>query len=70
MAHERRSPEEAGAWIKVARDAALVAVGVFMLVWQTIWEADPSVLIVGAGLTCLGLPLWLRLDEAKNGNGK
>jgi hypothetical protein len=34
-----------------------------MLVYETVYTLDPNALIVGAGLTLLGLPVAFRLDQ-------
>lgn len=58
-------PEEARAWIRVARDALIVIVGSFLLVWQGVFVQVPNLYVIGAGLAALGLPPVLRLDEAR-----
>lgn len=55
---------------KLARDVLVCTLGIFMLVHETITDR-PSELIVGAALLILGIPVVLRLDEARrNGNGQ
>lgn len=61
----RSTPDEYRVWIGITRDAALVAVGIFMLVYETILVRAPNPYIIGAGLTALGLPSALRLDLRK-----
>lgn len=50
------------------RDIIFVAVGVFILLYQTL-TAAPQVELIGAALALLGLPLYLRLRE-KERNGE
>lgn len=59
------SPEEYRAWIGVVRDAFIVGVGVFMLVFETAFARAPNPYLIGAGLTALGLPAAIRLDLRK-----
>lgn len=47
---------------KVLRDVALVSIGAFMLVHETL-AATPQPLILGAALTLLGLPGAIRASE-------
>lgn len=57
---------------RTVRDFAAVAVGVFMLVWQTVFTTTPNPLLIGAGLVLLGLPPALRVDQfisRENGEG-
>lgn len=55
------TPDEYRAWIGVLRDAALIVVGIFMLIYETAFVV-PNPYIIGAGLTALGLPAALRLE--------
>lgn len=68
------SPENARAWARILRDFAIVIVGVFMLLHETLTSAEPNPLLIGAGLVLLGLPPALRADEwlrnRENGNGR
>lgn len=61
------SPDEYRVWIGITRDGVLVAVGTFMLVFETIFKDVPNPYIIGAGLTALGLPAAIRLDLKKQG---
>lgn len=64
-------PEEVGQWQRIVRDLATLAVGVFMLVYETVGAAEPNKWLIGAGLTALGLVPLFRYDELMNGkNGK
>ncbi len=55
------------AW-KMVRDSVLVAVGVWMIVHETI-SASPNPIIIGAAFGLFGLPLPLRLDERRKREG-
>lgn len=50
-------------WQKIFRDFAIVAIGSFMCIYETVAVPNPSEVIVGGGLLLLGLPPALRLDE-------
>ena len=56
-------PEAARAWGRIFRDFAIVFVGVFILIHETISGSSPDPLLIGAGLVALGLPPALRADE-------
>lgn len=47
---------------RLCRDIILTAVGVFMLIWQTL-ASSPQPIILGAALVLLGLPATLRLED-------
>jgi len=53
---------------KLLRDVAIAALGIFMLVHETL-SAHPQEVIVGAALVLLGVPVALRLDEQRRKNG-
>lgn len=60
-------------WSRVLRDFAIVLVGIFILVHETLTVREPNPLLIGAGLVLLGVPPSLRADEwlrGKNGSGK
>ena len=59
----RMRPEEARQWQRVIRDLATLAVGVFMLVYETVAANTPNEWLIGAGLTALGLVPLFRYDE-------
>lgn len=59
------TPDEYRAWIGIVRDACLVVIGVFMLVYETVLVPNPNPYIIGAGLTALGLPSAIRLDARR-----
>jgi hypothetical protein len=50
---------------KIIRDMMLVGLGVFMLAHETITQASPDPIIIGAALALLGLPSTLRLDARR-----
>ena len=54
--------KSANAWLRIVRDAALVAVGGFMLVYATVYEHSPNPYVIAGGLTALGLPSAIRFD--------
>lgn len=65
------SPEAAREWIKILRDVATVSLAAFILIHETIASRDPNWELIGAGLTLLGLPPALRIDELRRQrNGK
>lgn len=57
------SPEAARAWSRIARDFAIVVVGIFILVHETLKTMSPDPILIGAGLVLLGVPPALRADE-------
>ena len=54
-------------WQRIIRDFATIGLGVFLFVFGTLKVNDPTLLALmyGAGLTLLGLPAALRLDERR-----
>lgn len=62
------NPEIVRQWQRIFRDTAIVCVGSFILVYETVWAASVSVPLIGAAITCFGLPTALRLDSRRNGN--
>lgn len=63
-------PEEARAWVRIFRDAVIVLVGTFILVYETVADADPNLYLIGAGLAALGLPPAFRLDARERRKAK
>lgn len=59
------SEEKARAWIGIIRDAALVSIGTFILIYETVNIHARNPYIIAAGLTCFGLPATIRLDRRK-----
>lgn len=51
---------------RTIRDFAVVVLGVFILVWQTVFTTAPNPLLIGAGLVLLGLPPALRVEQILN----
>jgi len=71
MPRDRLDPKEVSAWERIIRDAVVVVVGAFMLLYETVFVTTPNALIIGAGLLALGLPPALRVDEIiRNRNGE
>ena len=56
-------PEIARAWTRIFRDFALVFLGVFMLVHETVTSRAPNPYLIAAGLVLLGVPPALRADQ-------
>lgn len=63
------TPDEYRAWIGITRDAIIVVVGTFMLIYETVFVPNPNAFVIGAGLTALGLPAAIRLDTWKKNGG-
>lgn len=59
-------PEIASAWGRILRDVAIVIVGVFILLHETLQSGAPDPALIGAGLVLLGVPPALRADEWLN----
>lgn len=59
----RLDPSAARAWLRILRDFSTIAVGTFILLWQTVFVTFPNPLLIGAGLLALGLPPALRLED-------
>ncbi len=57
-------PDAVAAWQAILRDLLIVLLGIFMLVYETVFVV-PNAYIVGAGLTLLGVPPALRLDRRR-----
>lgn len=57
------TPEEVRKWQRVIRDFAMLAVGIFMLVYETVGTETPNEWLVGAGLTAVGLVPAFQFDE-------
>jgi hypothetical protein len=56
-------PVDWEAWVRVTRDVLIVLVGTFIMVFETVFAAMPSIELIGAGLALLGAPAALRLDN-------
>lgn len=54
--------DEWDVWVRIFRDALIVVVGTFMLVYETVFARTPNAYVIAAGLAALGLPPALRLD--------
>lgn len=59
------SPEALHAWVRVARDAAIIVIASFMLAHETLTEREPNIYIITAALALFGVPAALRLDERR-----
>lgn len=65
-------PERVRKWIYVFADLVVILVGAFMLLYGTTKVAEPGklTLLIGGGLTALGIPVAHRFDiRRRNGNG-
>lgn len=65
-------PERVRKWIYVFADLVVILVGAFMLLYGTTRVADAGklTLLIGGGLTALGIPVAHRFDiRRRNGNG-
>lgn len=61
------NPETIKQWQRIFRDLTIVLVGVFILVYETVWAAVPNWELIAAALTCFGLPPALRVDLRRKG---
>lgn len=59
-------PEKLDAWVSIFRDVIIVFLGAFLMVFAVVAIHEPVALgtVLGAGLTALGVPPWLRVREA------
>lgn len=53
------------AWQGIFRDIVITCVAAFMLIYDTVFKDTPNLYVIGAGLTMLGIPPALRLDQAR-----
>lgn len=53
------------AWQGIFRDALMTVLAAFMLIFETVFADIPNPVIIGAGLTLLGIPAALRLDSLR-----
>lgn len=63
-------PDVAKQWVRIFRDIAIVFIGVFMLVYETVFRHEADWEIVAAALTCFGLPPALRFDWTRDEDKK
>lgn len=65
------TPQGVQTWTRAFRDVFILGLGGFLLIYETLATGgNPNALLVGAGLTLVGVPPLLRLDEflgRKNG---
>jgi hypothetical protein len=54
--------DRAETWLGIIRDALIVMLATFMLIFETVFARTPNVEIIGAALALFGLPPVLRLD--------
>lgn len=57
------TPERFSAWQTIVRDTVVTILAAFMLVFETVYAAEPNAYLIGAGITLLGVPAALRLDS-------
>lgn len=53
---------------RILRDLMITFVGAFILVYETVWAKEPNWELIGAALTCFGLPPALRVDLRRKGD--
>lgn len=63
------NPDAVSAWGRIVRDVAIVLVGVFILLHETVSGGPPDPVLIGAGLVLLGVPPALRLDALRDKKG-
>lgn len=51
------------AWVRNFRDIVITIIAAFILIYEAVFRATPNTLLVGAGMTLLGLPVAFRLDQ-------
>ena len=63
-------PEKLTPWIPIVRDFAIVLLATFAIVFSIIWITDPTRLglVLGSGLSLLGVPAALRVDAKRRKN--
>jgi hypothetical protein len=59
------TPEAVRAWQYIFRDLVITLLAAFILTYETVFVRSPSPYLIGAGLTLLGIPPALRLDEVR-----
>jgi hypothetical protein len=59
------TPEQFRAWQAIVRDAFIMVLGGFLLVWQCVMTVEPNIYVIGAGVTLLGVPAATRLDNLR-----
>ena len=58
------------AWWWYARDAVLVTVGVFMLLWETVGVRSAQPILIAAAIACFGLPVSGVIQRALLGDSE
>lgn len=62
-------PDALKAWQSIFRDVVITVVAAFMLIYSTVFAAEPNAYVIGAGLTLLAAPAALRIDTGRRRNG-
>lgn len=57
--------DEWNSWVRILRDTTIVLVGAFMLIYETVFVANPNAYVIGGGLAALGIPATLRADLSR-----
>lgn len=60
----------ARAWIRIARDIAIVFVATFIAIHETLTSRDPNFYLLGFSAALYGVPVFLRLDEKLGGTSE
>lgn len=58
-------PEDLNAWVTLFRDLVMVVLAAFILSYETVLISNPNPLLIGAGLSLLGVPAALRVDASR-----
>jgi membrane protein DedA with SNARE-associated domain len=61
------SPESANTWISVLKNLLLIAVGVFIIIHETVGTDIPSVVLLLVAGAALGLPILEYLSGMRGG---
>lgn len=57
-------PDRVGEWFPLVRDAAILTVALFLLVYEAVFTT-PNALVIGAAGSLLVAPAALRIDERR-----
>lgn len=63
-------PDRVDVWIGILRDAIIVALATFMLIYETAFQSAPNVEVMAVALALFGVPGVLRLDLRTRGEKK
>ena len=58
-------PEDLNEWVTLFRDIVMVVLAAFILSYETVLISEPNPLLIGAGLSLLGVPAALRVDASR-----